>query len=160
MQGTADVHHHIPYSRFPHPHGLFAHAAAFDTTVDMFDAHASPSERPIPCFLRPRHLPPAGLLRRLEDGHAVQGARVTPQILPQLTPDRQGIRRAISHTLVRHTTGMRLTQEQNAQDGIDQEEVFERVPFFLAAITRFLCSCVLGARDGSLGTVLTQRGAR
>jgi hypothetical protein len=34
------------------------------------------------------------------------------------------------------------------------------VPFFLAAITRFLCSCVLGARDGSLGTVMTQRGAR
>jgi hypothetical protein len=37
--------------------------------------------------------------------------------------------------------------------------VFQHVPLFLAAITRFLFSRVVGARDGSLGAVMTKRGA-
>jgi hypothetical protein len=54
---------------------------------------------------------------------------------------------------------MRLTEEQHAQGPIDQQEVFQHVPLVLAAITRPLFSRVVGARDGSLGPVMTKRGA-
>src|SRR5262245_3159692 len=42
---------------------------------------------------------------------------------------------------------------------MDQEQVFQHMPLFLAAITRLLFSCVCGARDGSLSAVMTKRGA-
>jgi hypothetical protein len=54
---------------------------------------------------------------------------------------------------------MGLTQEQNAERRIDQREVFQHVPLFLAAITSLLFSRVLGARDGSLGAIMTKKGA-
>ena len=47
---------------------------------------------------------------------------------------------------------MCLTQEQNPPGGIEQQDVFDHVPLFLAAITRLLFSRVVGARDGSLAT--------
>ena len=71
MQGTADFHPHVAKPRFPQSDGLFEHAAAFDAAVDMFDAHAPPSEPLIPRFLRLRQLLAAGLLRGLEDVHSV-----------------------------------------------------------------------------------------
>jgi hypothetical protein len=54
---------------------------------------------------------------------------------------------------------MRLAQEEDAPGLINQQEVFQRVPFFLAAITRFLFSRVVGARNGALGAIMTKRGA-
>jgi hypothetical protein len=159
MQGTADFHHHVANPRFPHPKSLFEHAAAFDTAVDMLDAHAPPRDPPIRGFLRPCQRVAAGLLRRLDDIHAVQCERLKTQILQQLTPRRQWIRRGIGDALIMHTARMRLTQKQNTQGSIDQQEVFERMPLFLAAITRFLFRRIVGARDGSLGAVVTKRGA-
>ena len=159
MQRAADFHHHIANPCFPHPDRLFEHAAAFDAAVDMLDADPSPSDLPIPGFLRSRQLLSAGLLRRLDDVHPVQRERLKAQVLQQLTPYRQGIRRRVGDALVMHTARMRLTEEQNAQGPIDQEEVFQHVALFLAAITRLLFSRVLGARDRSLGAVMTKRGA-
>jgi hypothetical protein len=52
-----------------------------------------------------------------------------------------------------------LTEAHDAQRGIDQQEVLQPMPFVLAALTRLLCSRVCGARDGSLGAVMTKRGA-
>src|SRR5207247_1496512 len=43
--------------------------------------------------------------------------------------------------------------------GIDEEQVFQHMSLFLAAITRLLFSRVCGARNGSLGAVMTKRGA-
>jgi hypothetical protein len=51
-----------------------------------------------------------------------------------------------------------LTQKQDAQCGIDQQEVLQHVALFLAAIARFLGSGILGARNGALGAVMTKRG--
>jgi len=158
MQGTADFHDHVANPRFPHPDGLFEHTAAFDTAVDMFDAHTSPRDLPIPCFLRPRQLMSAGLPRGLEDVHTVQRERLKAQILQQLTPRWQWVRRAVGDAFVMDTTWMRVTQEEDAQRRVDQQQVFQHVPLFLAAIVSFLFSRVVGARDGSLGAVMTTRG--
>jgi len=124
----------------------------------MFDAPAPPRDLLIPPFLRPRQLPPTGLVRGLEDVYAGQCEGLKAQILQQLTPGRQRIRRGIGHALVRHTAWRRVTQEQNASGPVDQQEIFQHVPLFLAAITRFLFSRVLGAWDGSLGAIMTKRG--
>jgi hypothetical protein len=159
MQCTADFHHHIADPRFPYPDGLFQHAAAFDAAVDMFDAHPSPSEPPIPRFLRSRQLLAAGLLRRLDDVHSVQRKRLKAYILPQLAPSRQWVRRGVGEALVMDTARAGLTQEEDGQGPIDPQEIFQQVPLFLAAITPFLFSRVLGARDGSLGAIMTKRGA-
>jgi hypothetical protein len=159
MQGTTDFHHYVANPCLPHPNGLSEHAAAFDAAVDVFDAHTPPRELPILRFLGPRQLVPAGLLRGLEDVHPLQREGLESHILQQLTPRRQGIRRGIGDALVMDTARMGLTQEEDVQGLIDQEQVFQHVPLFLAAITRFLFSRVVGARDGSLGAVMTKRGA-
>jgi hypothetical protein len=159
MQRTADFHHHVAYAGFPHSDRLFEHTAAFDAAVDMLDAYAPPSQLPIPRFLGPRQLVPTRLLHGLEDVHAVQRECLKARILQQLTPCRQRIGCGIGDTFVMDTARLCLAQEEDAQGAIDQEQVFQHVPLFLAAITRFLFSRVVGARDGSLGAVMTKRGA-
>jgi hypothetical protein len=159
MQRTADFHHHVANSGVPHSDRLFEHTAAFDTAVDMLDAYAPPSKLPLPRFLGPRQLVPTRLLRGLEDVHAAQREGVKARLLQPLTPRRQRIGCGIGDALVMDTTRMRLAQEEEAHGLIDQEKVFQHVPRFLAAITRFLFSRVVGARDGSLGAVMTTRGA-
>ena len=159
MQGTADFHHHVAHPLFPHPDGLFQHAAAFDTAIDMFDAHPSPRDRSIALFLLHCQLLPAWLLRRLDDVHAIQRERLKAQVLQQVTPRRQRIRRRVGDAFVMDASRMGLTQKQNAHRGVDQQEVFQHMPLFLTAIARFLFSGILGARDGALGAVMTKRGA-
>ena len=159
MQGTAYFHHHVAYPFFPHPDRLFEHAAAFDTAVDMFDAYPSPRYLSIVRFLLRGQRLAAWLLHRLEDVHALQRERLQAPILQEVTPHRQRIRRRVGYALVMDTARMGLTQEQNAQRGIDQQEVLQHVLLFLAAIARLLFSRVCGARNGSLGAVMTKRGA-
>src|SRR5882724_3508512 len=158
MQRTADCHHHITNPRFPYPDGLFEPAAAFDTAVDMFDAHPSPRDLPIARSRRACQLLASGLLRGLDDVHPVQRQRLKAHVLQPLASCRQWVRRGVGDALVMDTARVRLTQEEDAQGPIDQQEIFQHVPRFLAAITPFLCSRVLGARDGSLGAIMTKRG--
>jgi len=75
-----------------------------------------------------------------------------------MTPRRQRIRRRVRNALVVDAARVGITQEQNAQRRVDEQDVFQHVPLFLAAIARFLFSRVCGARDGSLGAVMTKRG--
>jgi hypothetical protein len=159
MQRTADFHHHVANPGFPHPNGLFEHTAAFDTAVDLFEAHTPPRDLPLPCVLRPPQLRPTGLLRWVANGHTVQRERLKAQILQQLTPRWPRIRRGVGDALVMDTAGMRVTQEEEASRRVDQQQVFQHVPLVLAALASFLCSRVVGARDGSLGAVMTTRGA-
>ena len=50
-------------------------------------------------------------------------------------------------------------QKEDRQQRIDQEDIFHRVVFCLAAITLFLCSRVLGADDAPFRPVVGKRGA-
>jgi hypothetical protein len=159
MQCTADFHHQVAHPGFPDTTGLVTHAATFDAAVDMFDAHPSPSEPPILRFLRSRQLLAAGLLRRLEEVHPVQRNCLKAHILPQLAPCWPWVRRGVGDALVMDTAWTGLTQEEEAQGPIDQQKMFQHVPLFLAAITPVLFSRGVGARDGSLGAIMTKRGA-
>ena len=114
MQSTADFHHHVTYPIFPHPDSLFEHAAAFHTTIDMFDAHPAPRDRPVVRFLGGRQLFPARLLRGLEDLHAFQREPLKAQVWQQLTPRWQRIGCEIGQTRVVDAARRGLTQEHDA----------------------------------------------
>ena len=53
---------------------------------------------------------------------------------------------------------MGRTQKEDRERGVDEEDIFHRVIFFLAAITRFLFGRVLGADDAAFGPVMGKRG--
>ncbi len=159
MQRTADFHHRVANPGFPQPAGLLAQAAAYDAAVALFDAHAPPRHLPMARFPGSRQRSSTWLLPRLHALHAVQRARLTAQVLHQLTPGRQGIGRGVGGALVLPTARMRVTPEQDTQGGIDQQDMFEPRPLLLAAITRLLFSRGVGARDGALGALMTTRGA-
>ena len=55
-------------------------------------------------------------------------------------------------------TSSRLTEKEDEEQSIDQEDIFYRVVSFLAAITRFLFSRVLGADNAPFGPVMGKRG--
>src|SRR5215813_13919939 len=158
MQCTADFHHHIAHPVFPHPNGLFEHAAAFDTAIDMFDAHPSPRHLSVVLSLLEQQRFPAWLLRGLENIHTLQGEALKAQVLQPLTPRGQRIRGRIGYALVVDASRMGLAQALDAQRGTDQQEVFQHMPLFLPAIARFLFRRIVGARDGSFGAVMTKRG--
>jgi hypothetical protein len=51
-----------------------------------------------------------------------------------------------------------VTEEEDREESIDQQDIFYRVVLFLAALTRGLCSRVLGADDTPCGPVMGTRG--
>src|SRR2546422_7771004 len=53
---------------------------------------------------------------------------------------------------------VRRTEKEDREEDIDQQDIFHRVVFFLAAITLGLCRRVLGADDPPLGAVMGKRG--
>jgi hypothetical protein len=56
------------------------------------------------------------------------------------------------------TVALGVTQKQNGERRIDQQDIFHRVVFFLAVRTMGLLSRVLGAHDAPLGAVMGKRG--
>ena len=124
-------------------------AAAFDTAVDMFDAHPSPRDLPVVRSLRSCQLLASGLLRGLDDVHPVQRKRLKTQVLQQLASRRQWVRRGVGDALVMDTARMRLTQEEDAQGLIDQQEIVQHVALFLAAYNTFSVQ----SRSGGAGWV-------
>src|SRR5436190_1028218 len=52
-----------------------------------------------------------------------------------------------------------LAQKKDREWSIDQQDIFDRMVLFLAAITVCLCRRVLGADDAPFGAVMGTRGA-
>jgi hypothetical protein len=53
--------------------------------------------------------------------------------------------------------GIRLTQKENGERGVAQQDVFHRMVVFLAAITARLLSRILGALDAPFGAIVSTR---
>jgi len=56
------------------------------------------------------------------------------------------------------TAAVGVTEEEDRKQGIDQQDIFYRVVFFLAAITLGLFNRVLGADDTPFRPVMGKRG--
>src|SRR5262249_51791160 len=100
----------------------------------------------------------AGLLRRHEDLHLRKREGQEAQILQQPTPGRERVGGGLSDAQIMHTAAIGRTQKQDGEGGIDQQDIFHRVVFFLAAITPRLFSSVWGADVASSGAAMGKRG--
>ena len=58
-----------------------------------------------------------------------------------------------------HAAFVGVTEKEYYERSIDEQQVFDRMMLFLAAIVAFLFIRVFGAWDASLGAVMAKRGA-
>jgi hypothetical protein len=57
------------------------------------------------------------------------------------------------------TAAVGIAQKEDREQGIDEQDIFDGVVFFLPAITFLLFTRVLGADDAPFGPVMGKRGA-
>src|SRR6266571_2121294 len=100
----------------------------------------------------------AGFLGGHEDLHLRKRKRQKTQVLQQPTPRGQGIRRRVGNGLVMDATAIGVAEEKDEEQRMHEQDIFDRVVFFLAAITVGLFSRVLGADDASFRPVMGKRG--
>jgi hypothetical protein len=158
MESTAHFHHEVAHPFFNETNDFFHHPASFDAAIDVLDAHSTLGDQAIGGFLLDRELFASRLLGGHEGGHSIEGESLEAQILQELTARRQRIGRAIGNFLIMPLSLNRLAQKENFQGLVDQQHVFHRVFLFLAAVIELLIIRVLGARDTSLGAIVTKRG--
>ena len=82
-----------------------------------------------------------------------------PRSCNRPAPRGQGIRRRLGNALVMDAAAVGVAQKEDGEQGIDQQDIFDRVVLFLAAITVRLFSRVLGADDAPFRPVMGKRGA-
>jgi len=158
MPCTADFHEQIADARLPQAAGVVDDAAAFDAAVDGLDAHATASNAPIRRLLRAHEGPAPWLPRRHDDADLLECKCQEAGILEQSAACRQGGWGDIGNPLIVGAAGIRLTQEEDRECRIDQQDVVDCVARFLAAITARLLNWILGALDAPLGPVVPKRG--
>jgi hypothetical protein len=100
----------------------------------MLDPQSTLVERLVRPVLLPRAFLAAWLLRRHEDLHLREREGQEAQILQSLAPGREWVGCGLRDAQVMHTAAMGRTQKQDGEEGIDQQDIFHRVVFFLAAI--------------------------
>jgi hypothetical protein len=158
MQRTADFHEQIADARLPQAAGVVDDAAALDAAVDVLDAHTSAGDAPIGGFLRPREGPALWLPRWHDDLNVVQCERQEAEILEPPAAHGQRVRSRIGNPLIMGAAGIGLTQQEDRECRVDQQHVFHRMVFFLAAIIARLLSRSLGALDAPFGAIVANRG--
>src|SRR5215471_4607941 len=124
----------------------------------MLNAQPTLVERLVRTLLLQRQLLATGLLRRHKDHHLRKRERQETEILQEPAPRRQGIRRRVRNGLLMGTAARGVTEKEEEEQGIDEQDIFDGVVFFLAALTRLLFSRVVGADDASFRPVMGTRG--
>ena len=160
MQGTADFHDQIADTDLPKAAGVVDDATALDTAVDMLDAHATARDASIRGLLRASEFASPGLARWHDDLDMVERKGQEAKILEQPATRRQWVRGRIRNPLVVGAAGIGVTEKEDRERRVDQQHIFHRVAFFLAAIIARLLSRVLGAPDAAFGAIVPKRGER
>ena len=154
MQGTAEFHHQITNALLPQTDPVFDDATALHTAVDMLDAQPTLVERLVGEVLLSRQFLATRFLGGHEDVDLGQCQRQDAQILQQPTPRGSGIRRRVGNRLLMDAAAVGVAQKEAEEQGIDEQDIFDRVVSFLAALTRGLFSRVLGADDAPFRPVI------
>src|SRR5262249_55663151 len=145
VEGAAEFHHEITDASLPQADAVFYNAAALDTPVHMLD----PQPPLVQCLggqgLLQGELPTPGPLRRHEDRHLRERERQEAQILQQPTPSREGVGGGLRDAQIMDTAAVSVTQKEDDEESIDEQDIFDGVIPFLPAITLLLFNRVLGA---------------
>src|SRR5262249_39674281 len=158
VQGTAELHHEIADALLPQADPVFHHATTLDAAVDMLDPPPPLVEHLVGQVLLQGELRTAGLLRRHEDRHLRERERQEAQILQQPTPSWEWVGGGLSDAQIMDTAAVGAAQKEDEEQGIDEQDIFHGMVFFLAALTRFLFSRVLGTDDAPFRPVMGKRG--
>ena len=134
MQGTAKFHHEITGARLPQPDPVFHNATTLHATVDRLDASPAMVQGLVGEFLLQRQFLAAWFLGRHEDRDLGQRKRQEAQILQQPAPRGQGIRRRGGHRLVMEAAAAGLAEEEDDEQGIHSQDIFDGVVFCLPAL--------------------------
>ena len=158
MQGATELHHQITDASLPQADAVFDNTAALDTTVHMLDPQPPLVEYLVGQVLLQCELLAAGFLGRYEDLHLRERERQEAQILQQPTPGREWVGGGLRDAQIMDPTAVRVAEKEDDEQGIDEQDIFDRVISFLTALTRLLFSSVLGADDAPFGPVMGKRG--
>ena len=158
VQGTAQFHHESTAARLPQTAPVFDNAAALDTTVDILDPQPPLVEYLVGPVLLQGQLRTAWLLRRHQDFALRERAGQEAQSLQQPTPGWQWVGGGLRDAQIMDTAAVGVAQKKDDEPGIDEQDVLERVVFFLPAIAVRLCRRGLGADDAPFGAVMGKRG--
>src|SRR5215470_15856078 len=159
VQGTAELHHEIADALLPQADPVFHNTTTLDTAIDVLDPQPPLVERLVGQVLLQGELRTAGLLRRHQDLHLGEREGQEAQILQQPTPSRERIGGGLRNAQIMDPATVGVAQKEDREEGIHEQDIFDGVVSFLAAITRFLFNRVLGADDPSLRPVMGKRGA-
>src|SRR5499427_1146383 len=158
VQGATELHHQIADALLPQAAAVFHNATPLDTAVDMLNPQPPLVEHLVGQVLLQGQLRTAGLLRRHEARHLRERERQKAQILQQPTPSRKRVGSDLRDTQIMHTATVGVTEKEDRDEGIHEQDVFDGVVFFLAAITCGLFRRVLGADDAPFRPVMGTRG--
>ena len=158
MEGTTQFHHEVTHALLPQTDPIFHNATTLDAAVDMLDPQPPLVECLVGPLLLQGQLRTAWLLRRHEDLHVREGERQEAQILQQPTPSREWVGGGLSNAQIMDPAAVGVAQKEDDEERIDEQDIFDGVVLFLAAITLFLFSRVLGADDASFRPVMGKRG--
>src|SRR2546426_11229805 len=120
MQGTAELHHEIAAALLPQADPIFHNAATLDATVDMLDPQPPLVERLVGPLLLPGQLRTAWLLRRHQDLHLREREGQEAEILQQPTPGRERGGGGLSDAQIMDTTAVRVAQQEDDEQGMDE----------------------------------------
>ncbi len=109
-------------------------------------------------LLLQRQLLAAWFLGRHEDLHLGERERQKAQILQEPAPSGQGRGCGIGNRLLMDAAAVGVAEEEDREEGIDEQDIFDRVVLFLPALTVRLFSRVLGADDAPFRPVVGKRG--
>src|SRR5262249_48504493 len=151
-------HPEIADALLPQAAPVLHDATPLDAAVDMLDPESPLVEHLVGQVLFQGELRTAGLLRRHEDLHLRERERQEAQILQQPTPSRERVGSDLRDAQIMHTATVGVTEKEDREEGIHEQDVFDGVVLFLAAITRFLFRRVLGADDPPFRPVMGKRG--
>ncbi len=160
MQSTADVHHQSADTLLPQADPVFDHATALHTAVDMLDPETAVVQGLVGHVLRQHQLLAAWLLGWYADLHLGEREGEEAEILSQPAPSREGRQGSRSNTLLMDTAAVGRTQKEERGWGMDQQGICYGVVLCLAALTRLLCSRILGADNVPCRPVMGTRGGR
>ena len=111
-------------------------------------------ERLVGPFLLQGQLPTAWLLRRHQHRHRREREGQEAQILQQPTPRREWVGSGLSDAQIMDTAAIGIAQKEDREQGIDEQDILDRVVFLLPTITLRLFSRVLGADNAPFGPVM------
>jgi hypothetical protein len=135
VQGTTEFHHEITDALLPHTDPVFHNATALDTAVDMLDPQPTLVEHLVRALLLQGQLLTAWPLRRHEDLHFRERERQEAQILQQPTPGRERVGSGFRNAQIMGTAAIGIAQKEDEEESIDEQDIFDGVVSFLAAIT-------------------------